>query len=46
MYQIPEEEPNGNGYVFEVCVERFSGELDREVMITVADEDGSAVGGY
>ena len=32
--------------MFEVCVNGFSGELDREVVITVADVDGNAIGGY
>ena len=44
MYQIPEEDSEGNGYMFEVCVKLFSGELEREVLIAVADEDGSAIG--
>ena len=44
MYQIPEEDSEGNGNVFEVCVNLFSGELEREVLVTVADEDGSAIG--
>ena len=43
-YIFPEEDSEGNGYVFDVCVELFSGELDREVVITVTDENGNAIG--
>ena len=46
MYQVPEEDSEGNGYVVEVCVELLSGELDREVVVALADLDGSAVGEY
>ncbi len=41
---MPEEDASGEGYILEVCVELFSGELDREVVIGVEGQDGSAVG--
>ena len=44
LYEVPEEDSSGNDYVFEVCVELLSGEVDRKVVITMADEDGSAIG--
>ncbi len=44
VYPVPEEDASGEGYILEVCVELFSGELDREVVITLEDQDGSAIG--
>ena len=41
---MPEEDASGEGYILEVCVELFSGELDREVVIRVEGQDGSAIG--
>ncbi len=43
---MPEEDASGEGYLLEVCVELFSGELNREVVIRVEGQDGSAVGKY
>ncbi len=44
VYPVPEEDASGEGYILEVCVELFSGELDREVVIRVEGQDGSAIG--
>ncbi len=46
VYPVPEEDASGEGYILEVCVELFSGELDREFVIRVEGQDGSAVGKY
>ncbi len=44
VYPVSEENASGEGYIFEVYVELLFGELDREVIITLKDEDGSAIG--
>ncbi len=44
LYPVSEENASGEGYILEVCVELLFGELDREVIITLKDEDGSAIG--
>ncbi len=44
VYPVSEENASGEGYILEVYVELLFGELDREVIITLKDEDGSAIG--
>ncbi len=41
---MPEEDASGDGYILEVCVELFSGEVGRDVVITLENQDGSAIG--
>ena len=46
VYSVPEEDGSGEGTMVEVCLDVFSGQVDRTVIVTMSAADGSAIGMY
>ena len=44
VYSVPEEDGSGEGSMVEVCLDVFSGHIDRTVIVTMSAADGSATG--
>ena len=44
VFSVPEEDGSGEGYMVEVCLDVFSGQIDRTVIVTMSAADGSATG--
>ena len=44
VYSVPEEDGSGEGTMVEVCLDVFSGQVDRTVIVTMSAADGSAIG--
>ena len=41
VFSVPEEDGSGEGYMVEVCLDVFSGQIDRTVIVTMSAADGS-----